>query len=189
MDYKGPVISFLKCGKLQTSKSELLNKIIGQENIFFHWNLEYLNCRKTVSQGVVELSCYYPSANIDDSNFNDVIIFTNLHGDALKYTKQVAFIENISFISFILISKKSIANGSEKVKVLLQTLAQCPGGLVILLTDAKSYKNEKMKSFLQCDNFSVIGIHSKSVLTIQREIRSYITCKLQNMLPNNHAYF
>ena len=181
VDYESPVISFLKCGKLRMSKLELLNNVIGQENIFFHWNLEYQNCRKTVSQGVVELSCYYPSTSTDDSNFNDVIIFTNLRGDALKYTKQVAFIENISFISFILISKKSITSGSEHVKVLLQTLARCPGGLVILLVDAKSYKKEKLKDFLQCDNFSVIGIHSKSALTIQREIRSYIAWKLQNI--------
>ena len=181
VDSEGPVVSFLKCGKLHTSKSELLNNVIGQENVFFHWNLEYQNCKKTVSQGVVELSCYYPSASIDNSNFNDVIIFTNLRGDALKYTKQVAFIENISFISFILISKKSITSGSEHVKVLLQTLAKCPGGLVILLVDAKSYKKEKLKDFLRCDNFSVIGIHSKSALTIQREIRSYIAWKLQDI--------
>ena len=181
VNYEGPVISFLKCGKLQTSKSELLNNVIGQENVFFHWNLEYQNCRKTVSQGVVELSCYYPSASINDSNFNDVIIFTNLRGDALKYTKQVTFIENISFISFILISKKYITSSSKQVKILLQTLAQCPGGLVILLVDAKSYKREKIKDFLRCDNFLVIGIHSKSALTIQREIRNYIKCKLQNI--------
>ena len=182
VDYEGPVISFLKCGELQTSKSELLNNIIGQENIFFHWNLEkYQNCRKIISQGVVELSCYYPSTNTDDLNFNEVITFTNLRGDAMKHTKQVAFIRNISFISFILISKTSIRNGSEDVKALLQTLAQCSGGLVILLTDSKSYKQEKMKDFLQCDNFSIICIDSKSSAMIQDKIRRYIACKLQNV--------
>ena len=182
VDYEGPVISFLKCGKLQTSKSELLNKIIGQENIFFHWNLEkYQNCRKIISQGVVELSCYYPSTNTDDLNFNEVITFTNLRGDAVKYTKQVTFIRSISFMSFILVSKKSITSGNEDVKVLLQTLTNCPGGLVILLTDTRSYKQEKIKDFLQCDNFSIICIYSKSSAIIQSEIRSYITCKLQSM--------
>ena len=180
VDYENPVISFLKCGKLRTSKSELLNNIIGEENIFFHWNLEkYQNYRKVISQGVVELACYYPS--IDDSNFNEVITFTNLRGDALKYTKQVTFIESISYISFILISKKSINSGNEDVKVLLQTLAGCPGGLVILLTDARSYKKQKMNDFLQCENFSIICINSKSSAMIQSEIRSYITHKLDNI--------
>jgi len=47
VDYEGPVISFLKCGKLQVSKSEILNNVIGEEDIFFHWHLEkYPNCRK-----------------------------------------------------------------------------------------------------------------------------------------------
>ena len=175
VDYEGPVISFLKCGKLQTSKSQLLNNIIGEEDIFFHWDLEYQNCRKNISQGVVELSCYYPKE--DNSNF---IIFTNLRGDAVKHTKQVAFIKNINFISFILMSKKSIKSGNEDAKGLLQMLTHSPGGLVILLTDARSYKKEKIKDFLKCENFSVICIYSKPLVEIQREIRSYITHKLQN---------
>ena len=180
VDYESPIISFLKCGKLHTSKSELLNNTIGEENIFFHWNLEkYQSCRKVISQGVVELNCYYPSKN--DARFNEVITFTNLRGDALKHTKQVAFIKNVCFISFILMSKKSIKSGNEDVKILLQTLAGCPGGLVIILTDAKNYRMEKMKEFLQCDNFSIICTNSKSSAMIQVEIRSYITHKLDNI--------
>jgi len=133
---------------------------------------------------VVELSCYYPSK--DNAIFDDAIIFANLRGDACKYTKQVDFIENISFISFILMSKKSIKSDNNCVKVLLQKLARSPGGLVILLTDAKKCNKEKIKEVLQCDNFSLICISSKPFVMIQQEIRKHITCKLQS--KHSHKY-
>ena len=185
VDYEGPIVSFLKCGQLQTSKSELLNNIIGEENIFFHWNLEHKNHGKSISQGVVELSCYYPSG--DGSKFNDVIIFSNLRGNALEYTKQVTFIKSISFISFILMSKNSVESDDKDVRELLQMLSHSPGGLVVLLTDVETYKKEKLREILQCDNFSVICMHSKSSAVIQRKIRSFITRKLQNTQSQKFA--
>ena len=179
VDHEGPIVSFLKCGKLQTSKSELLNNIIGEENIFFHWNLEYQNCGKSICQGVVELSCYYPSG--DNSSFNDAIIFTNLRGDAVKYTKQVLFIKSISFLSFVLISKNSIESNNKEVVKLLQMLSCSPGGLVLLLTNTETYKKEDIQELLKCDNFSVICIDSKSSAVLQRKIRNLIIRKLQNV--------
>ena len=185
VDYESPIVSFLKCGELQTSKSELLNNIIGEENIFYHWNLEYQNCAKSISQGVVELSCYYPNA--DGLNFNDAIIFTNLRSDAVKYTKQVDFIKTISFISLVLISQNSITSDHKDVLELLRMLSDSPGGLVILLIDAKNYKKEDFRKILQCDNFSVISIDSKPAAEIQRKIRHLIKRKLQNVHSQNFA--
>ena len=85
VDYEAAVVSFLKCGKqLFKSKSKLLNDVIGSEDIFFHWDLlKEQSCYKIVSQGVVELCCYYPSKK--NSIFKDAVIFTNLRGDAVQY--------------------------------------------------------------------------------------------------------
>ena len=177
VDHECPIVSFLKCGDLQISKSELLNKVIGQEDIFFNWQLESQVCRKTIYQGVVELSCYYPS---DTEIFKDVIIFTNLRGDAIncQYAKQVAFIKKISFVSFVLMKKEYITK-EPQAKNLLQQLASSPGGVVILLTDVESCKKKKIKEVLQCDNFSLMCIKSKPWKMIQNEIRSYISSKLK----------
>ena len=175
--YEGPIISFAKCGKsLSKSKSELLNKVIGGEDIFFHWDLlKEQNCYKIISQGVVELCCYYPSKK--DSIFKDAIIFTNLHGDASEHPKQVAFIQAISFVSCILIRKRDLTK--KEYTDVLRTLASTPGGIIVILVDSKYYKEDKLKRIIKSEAVSVVCLKEKTSATIQSEIQSLISNKLE----------
>ena len=45
-DYEGPIISFLKCGNLKESKSNLLNGTIGRENTFYYRDLQEQKTQK-----------------------------------------------------------------------------------------------------------------------------------------------
>ena len=84
-------------------------------------------------------------------------------------------------------NKNSIESDNKDVRDLLQMLSHSPGGLIVLLTDAETYKKEKLREILQCDNVSVICINSKSSAVIQRKIRSFITRKLQNVQSKTFA--
>ena len=179
VDHEGAIVSFLKCGNLlQKSKSELLNKVVGGEDIFFHWDLlKEQNCWKIISQGVVELCCYYPGKK--DAIFQDAIIFTNLHGDASRHPKQVAFIQAISFVSCILMKKKDLIK-KEYIDI-LKTLANSPGGIIIILTDSRSCKEDKIKSSINSENFCVVCLKQKTSAAIQNEIRNLISSKIKRL--------
>ena len=179
VDHEGAIVSFLKCGNLlQKSKSELLNKVVGSEDIFFHWDLlKEQNCWKIISQGVVELCCYYPGKK--DAIFEDAVIFTNLHGDAVRYPKQVTFIQEISSLSCILIKNKDLIK-EEYIKILEQ-LANSPGGIIIILTDCKSFKKENIKSSINSENFCVICLQNKTSAAIQDELRKLISSRIKRI--------
>jgi len=175
-DYEGPIISFLKCGNLSKSKSKLLNGVIGKQDIFYHWDLEMQKCRKKITPGVVEACCYYPNHSDDFSKIP--IIFTNLRGSATNYKRQVNFIKTVSFMSFVLMTKKSIESKDENVVKLLQMLNNSPGGVVIVLVDSKSYKKRKL-SELCCEHLKAIGIAEKTSAVIYKEIKEVIAHELQ----------
>ena len=178
VDHKGAIVSFLKCGKkLSKSKSKLLNDVIGSENIFFHWDLlKEQNCYKIISQGVVELCCYYPGKK--DPIFKDAVIFTNLRGDAVQYPKQLAFIQKISFISCILITKKGL-NKKQNIDI-LKTLAKTPGGIIVLLADSKSYKEDYLKQIIGSESVSLVSLKGKASAVIESEIRHLISTKVES---------
>ena len=183
VEHNGAVVSFLKCGKLlQKSKSKLLNEVIGSEDIFFHWDmLENQNCYKILSQGVVEICCYYPSKK--DPIFKNAIIFTNLHGNASIHPKQVLFIQEISFISCVLIKKKDMKK-KEYIDI-LQKLTASPGGLIVLIVDCKTYKEDEPRSIIQSKAVSLVGLKGKNSTVIREEIRRLISSKLvgQKFVP------
>ena len=176
VDHEGAIVSFLKCGKkLQKSKSGLLNKVLGVEDAFFHWDLlEEQNCYKIISQGVVELCCYYPGKK--ESIFKDAVIFANLHGNAIQHPKQVEFIKAISFMCCILIKKKDLVK-TEYIKI-LQKLATSPGGIIVILTDSKSYKENKLKAIIKCETASIVCLKDKTSAATESKIRHLILSKL-----------
>ena len=178
VDHEGAIVSFLKCGAhLSKSKSKLLNDVIGSEDIFFHWDLlKEQNCCKIISQGAVELCCYYPGKK--DSTFKDAVIFTNLHGDAVQYPKQVAFIQAISFISCILITKKDLSK--QQNMDVLKVLAKSPGGIIVILVDSKSYNEDKLKQLIDCKTVSVVCLKGKASAAIESEIRHLISSKVES---------
>ena len=178
VDHEGAIVSFLKCGThLSKSKSKLLNDVIGSEDIFFHWDmLKEHNCHKIVSQGVVELCCYYPGKK--DPIFKDAMIFTNLHGDAVQHPKQVAFIQAISFISCVLITKKGLSK--KQNTDILNALAKSAGGIIVLLVDSKSYKEDKLKQIIDCGTVSVICLKGKASAAIESEIRRLISSRVES---------
>ena len=105
VDYQGPIVSFLRIGTSQSSKSEILNAVIGGESkiFFYRRECEGGDCKRNYVDGLVEMCSYLPSGKETDV-FGDAVIFLNLHGDAQQHSKQVKFLQKISFVSVVLIS-------------------------------------------------------------------------------------
>ncbi|XP_065917959.1 interferon-induced very large GTPase 1-like isoform X2 [Dysidea avara] len=178
VDYKAPIVTFVKLGKLHVSKSQLLNNVVGIENCFFHWELERYKCKRLVD-GLVELCCYYPSGK-DAAFYSDIIIFLNLRGDAQLYPKQVEFLQKISVLSFVLVAERNIHEDNTKI---LQRFAAAPGGVVILL---EGKKNKLLNQVIPEDKYSYIHLRHKNRTIIINEIITKMVKKLESL---NAAYF
>lgn len=97
VDYDFPIISFLRIGESQTSKSNLLNNLIGG-NFFFHWDCEGGSCERQFVDGLVELYMYFPSGKENNKDFYpEALAFLNLRGDALLHNKRLILLKILVF--------------------------------------------------------------------------------------------
>ena len=100
---KLPIISFIRigeCGKSQ--KSEMLNKIIGIADYFFHRNLLGNSKMRFFLDGTVEIAWLLPKYQSQTTDSSPLIIL-NLRGDAMQFSKQLNFITAISTLIYLFI--------------------------------------------------------------------------------------
>ena len=198
VDYKGPIISFLRLGKQKSSnssKSEILNTLIGGESKYFFYRRGCAggDYKRNFVDGLVELCCYFPGGKDIDSNcFTDAIIFLNLRGDAHTHPKQVEFLAKISFTSIVVIDETEVLK-NEYMNI-LSTLAGSPGGIILLIAknqfedEASKKLNESLKIFHQKvvpkNKCSKIKLKSKNLETIKNEIAENLSEKLNSVSGN-----
>ncbi|MDB9519885.1 hypothetical protein PN466_23350 [Roseofilum reptotaenium CS-1145] len=145
---KHPVttVSFIRLDRSETSKSDLLNRVIGgAENphpIFFHRNSVGSTGNRQLAAGMVELAWYLPKGDAEDK-FEDIISFANLRGDARQYPQQLKFITQLSSVVVIFSSAKELAEtGADIVREILANQKK----VMILLTD-RELSDEDKQSF------------------------------------------
>ena len=178
VDYKTPIVSFLRFSESEISNSKILNDVIGdsEHDFFFHWECEGGSAKRILVDGLVELCWHLPEGKESD-HFPDIVTFTNLYGDARKHNQQATFLSQVSFMNFVLLTQRDIEdyNGVK----LLQELAKVPGGLVLMFSDAKEDDRVKIpKETLQKDMYRRVKLKGKKAATIKSEICCQITWKL-----------
>ncbi|XP_066433690.1 up-regulator of cell proliferation-like [Eleutherodactylus coqui] len=101
-----PIFSFIRIGEYGLSKSNILNQILSAEgqlhDFFVHSNMSGGNVKRLISNGLVEISWYFPAGS-DSDLFPDCLAIANLRGDVLQYRKQVRFLTKISETVFIFV--------------------------------------------------------------------------------------
>ena len=184
VDYPAPIVSFYKIGQFQQSKSKIINEVISGSNadFFFHWDCEGGTTERFFVDGMAELCCYLPS---EKNNFySDIIIFTNLRGDARKHIQQFNFMQKISFISCVLLQENDL---DDEVLNLLLRLQVSPGGIIVMFVDLmndEKPKNEKL--YRQLGGMCMINLKGKNSAQIKSDLRGKIVEKLRSNPQIHH---
>ncbi|OCT64666.1 interferon-induced very large GTPase 1-like [Xenopus laevis] len=102
-----PTFSFVRLGESKLSKSKTLNQVLSpahlNHNWFVHDNMEGGNDTRTVSDGLVEITWYFPAGSRSSDIFPEPIGATNLRGNLESNIKQFDFLTKISAAVFIFI--------------------------------------------------------------------------------------
>ncbi|XP_040211805.1 interferon-induced very large GTPase 1-like [Rana temporaria] len=98
-----PTISLVRMGNCRLSKSKILNQLLGttqhQHEHFVHRDMEGGNAERKISDGLVEISWYFPGGK---GKFPEPVAFTNLRGKLESNVKQFNFLTEISSVIVIL---------------------------------------------------------------------------------------
>ena len=175
--YRAPVISFLRFGIHQRSKSHMINVIINDSNqdTFYHYDCDGGSVTQKLVAGLVEIGWYFPSAT--NNTFKDAVIFVNMHGDARKFPKQIQFLSEISFMGFVFLNEADIDKTGSQI---LQTMSKAPGGLVLLRTKPSSEskpwseKYKELRRLIPKERVGYIKLSQKNEAKIKDSIRGEI---------------
>lgn len=184
--YPVETVSFIRFNSSELSKSSLLNWIISESetnnshSIFFHRNSEGSTRNRRLSEGMVEIAWYLPQGTEKD-NFQDIVSFTNLRGDARKYFYQLKLIEEIAAKIVILVSAEEL---QEKEASIIKGFLEAGKGVIILLTDKDltAENEDNVHNFLDSNRFgkyldkqlTILDIENKNNPDIRNEIRETI---------------
>ncbi|XP_039617807.1 interferon-induced very large GTPase 1-like [Polypterus senegalus] len=136
-----PLVSFIRLGSSLVSKSHIMNMVLNRQkhNTFFHRHCKGSRRDNVLIDGMVEIA-WFSSGGRKDDVFEDCIAFTNLHGDARQYDKQVNFLLEISAVNVVFISDSGL---KEQDKVFLKKFFDSPQPLICLHADKEIIKGSR----------------------------------------------
>ena len=181
VDYPAPIISFYKIGKVLLSKSKIINEVISKSktDFFFNWDCEGGGSNRYFVNGMAECCWYLPSGkqNVNDF-YSDIIMFANFRGDARKHNKQLNFMQEISFMSCVLLQESDV---DDETLRMLQKLAESHGGVIIMFADLKHNQKLKDKKLnQQLNGMSIIKLKGKNSAQVIEDVRKAIVNKLNS---------
>ncbi|XP_055766452.1 LOW QUALITY PROTEIN: up-regulator of cell proliferation-like [Salvelinus fontinalis] len=130
-----PMVSFVRLGENSLSKSQILNKLLSNpqqyHDTFVHHDMECGDVPRQVSDGLVEISWYFPCGNRNIDMFTKPVSVANLRGDIRSSEKQFSFLCQTSAAVYIFIDDLE-ANffkvlKSKKTKAELFLVVNCQG--------------------------------------------------------------
>ncbi len=168
VDYKMPIVSFIRIGCHTISKSKLLNDIISNthHDHFFHRDCNGGSNMRFLANGLIDL-CWYLPGGKEDILFPDAVAFLNLHGDAAEeeFQTQVNFLTKISSMTFILIPEQLEEKGISIVKMF-------PHRVLVLSSNVPStYKQ------IESQGQGVIALKKFNADVTRRRLREQVTKK------------
>ena len=164
----------------------MLNAIINNSShdTLFHYNCDGGSSKRLLVSGLVEVGWYFPSAT--NNIFQDAVTFVNLHGDAREFSRQVQFLNEISYMIFVFINEDDLDETAYKI---LPNMATVPGGVVLLRTrpaaDNKVWheKYKRLRKSMAKEKCGVIKLNKKNEADIKDDVRG----KIANSIDDNWA--
>ncbi|XP_051519619.1 interferon-induced very large GTPase 1-like [Myxocyprinus asiaticus] len=140
-----PLISFVRLGKSNLSKSEFLNKLLSNNqqyhDTFMHKKLANGNIQRKISNGLVEISWYLPSGKRNIDIFKEPVAVANLRGDISAFEVQFAFLSQMSSTIFL------FCDDLDSNKTFLNSL-QIRSKLVLICTINERTSRDSLKQSL-----------------------------------------
>uniref|UniRef100_A0A8C1YHM5 VLIG-type G domain-containing protein n=1 Tax=Cyprinus carpio TaxID=7962 RepID=A0A8C1YHM5_CYPCA len=100
-----PLVSFVRLGRCNISKSEILNKLLSNPQqyteTFVHFNMDCGNINKKISNGLVEMTWYLPCGKKNIDVFPEPVAIANLRGDIQSFETQYTFLCEASAAVFV----------------------------------------------------------------------------------------
>nr|XP_055073040.1 up-regulator of cell proliferation-like [Misgurnus anguillicaudatus] len=107
-----PLVSFVRLGRCNISKSEILNKLLSNPqqytDTFVHFNMDCGNIKRKISNGLVEISWYLPCGNKNIDVFTEPVAIANLRGDIQDFETQYSFLCQASTAVFVFFDYKHL---------------------------------------------------------------------------------
>ncbi|OCT59057.1 up-regulator of cell proliferation [Xenopus laevis] len=180
--------SFVRLGQSNLSKSKILNLVLSpaqQYNDFFiHENIEGGNIERKISNGLVEISWYFPAVggkNFD--TFEEPIAVANLRGDLESNWTQFSFLTQVSSAVFVFVDSIN----EEQCKLLSGCNKSETTFYFIIIPSGRNISIETVK---RLENLLLmLNINSKNILKKDRRandaelvktIQNIIKCFLKN---------
>ncbi|CAB1326954.1 unnamed protein product [Coregonus sp. 'balchen'] len=100
-----PMVSFVRLGESSLSKSQILNKLLSNpqqyHDTFVHHDMECGDVPQRISDGLVEISWYFPCGNRNIDMFKEPVTVANLRGDIRSSETQFSFLCQTSAAVYI----------------------------------------------------------------------------------------
>ncbi|XP_025068200.1 interferon-induced very large GTPase 1-like isoform X2 [Alligator sinensis] len=100
-----PTISFVRLQHCNLSKSKLLNEILSpaqqHHDFFVHRDMASGNVPRAITNGLVEISWYFPGGRETLDVFPEPVAVTNLRGDVASHWPHFSFLTEVSSAVFI----------------------------------------------------------------------------------------
>ncbi|OCT56162.1 hypothetical protein XELAEV_18001255mg [Xenopus laevis] len=162
-----PTFSFVRLGENTLSKSNILNQVLSPAqhtyDFFVHNNMEGADVTKEISEGLTEISWYFPAGKSNSDIFSEPAAFANLHGNLEDYLTQFAFLSQISSAVFIFVQ-----NINKNLFDFLSQFKHSRTNFVIIIK-----KNSKVNIGTNLTNVTVLVFSSKiNGATIAKKIRT-----------------
>ncbi|XP_077303284.1 LOW QUALITY PROTEIN: interferon-induced very large GTPase 1-like [Lithobates pipiens] len=181
-----PIFSFIRLGDNKLSKSKILNQVLNptqqHQNFFIHNDMEGGNIERKISDGLVEMSWYFPCGKSDV--FPEPIAVTNLRGDLESNWDQCTFLTRVSSAVFIFIE-----NICEKQFRLLSSFSNTDTQFYFILTPEKGKKinseiTKHIKNLMTILKMSATNIIAKTRTENDAALVKKIQICIENVLKN-----
>ena len=196
VDIEAPIVSFIRFSDGGYSKSQILNKVIGdsKNRCFFNYDCDGSSAERKFVGGLVEATWYLPSGEIsedklnnnsddmhsgnDKDPFNNVVTFLNLRGNAGEHENQLEFLLAYTYLFFVFLTKEDIKAYKDKLKKFKST----NGKVVFLMHTCSKKKEEKLKKLVpRCAIISLSKL--KESAAIVKSIRGTIFDQISSSGP------
>ncbi|XP_028403214.1 interferon-induced very large GTPase 1-like [Dendronephthya gigantea] len=188
-----PVVSFIRIGRPEMSKSSLINKIMSDgstaHQYFFNSEVRGGGITRKIVHGLVELIWYLPGQDQEQTQYlQHEICFANLRGDAGMFKTQRDVLLKISSVVCIILPM-IMKSPDETVKEIVTEIAQRKIK-TILIFPQKIQDNEQKKDFKDLkethDNKISLIVNKNKPKFLQR-IQKNIQKNIQDVKPKSLA--